>query len=469
MAQNIGADRLRARRLPISGRQIALVIVFLFLLLTVVLGCTVNPSIAIAPIVVVAVIGIALQKPSLALLLVFISAGFPSVLIPIPGHTVRPLELPLVLCLLIIVVKRPRFEFRLPHVLMVLFFLIALISFIHVPEFATDANIYGANKRLYEELLVLIAFFSGTLLFSYIQNISAFMLTILLGNIVFYLIGLAQALRVQVPSLLGNIQKLSTNQGRLSGPSFGPVAFGFFLSDLFAVALTCCLLGKRWYIRLIGAIMAIATVLEIIGSGTRSVTTAAGVVLVVALLITRRFKVFIGLVAAALGGLLLFPDQIFSHFSHPDSSSSNRLFLWHVALKLIAANPIIGIGLQQFHVYYARILVSRADQLDPHGVSVHNQYLSIALEGGILWLLVTILLIGSIIFLCWHYYRFATREERMLLLAALLAMVAIPIISFLDVPLENTEATVFLYLLGGLGIGCAIKIRQRMRAAQRLY
>ncbi len=470
MAQTLSSDIQQAKRLPISGRQITLIVVFIFLLIAVIVGCTIgsSPYIAVALVVGVAVVGIALQRPSLALILIFIGAGFPSVLIPVPGHTIRPLELPLVLCLLIIVLKRPRFEFRLPHLLMLLFFAIAVISFIHVPEFATDANIYGANKRLYEELLVLIAFFSGTLLFGYIKSISAFMVTILLGNLVFYLIGLAQALNVKVPSILGSIQDPSTNQGRLSGPSFGPVAFGFFLSDLFAVSLACWLLGKNWLVRLIGAIMTVATVLEIIGSGTRSVTVAVGIVLVVALIITKRFKLFIGLVLVSLGGLLLFPGKILSQFTHPDSSSSNRLFLWQVAIKLIAANPIIGIGLQQFHVYYERLLIGRANQLDAHGVSIHNQYLNIALEGGILWLLITVLLISSIIFLCWRYYRFAASEERVLLLAAILAMTAIPVISFLDVPLESTEAAVFLYLLGGMGIGCVIQIRRRMQAKENL-
>jgi len=468
MAQHISADVLPTKRSSISGKQIALVVFFIFLLLAVILGCTVgsSPYIAIALVVAVTVVGIALQRPSLAVILIFIGAGFPSVLIPIPGHTIRPLELPLVLCLLIFVLKRPRFELRLPHLLMVLFFVIAVISFIHVPEFATDANIYGANKRLYQEMLVFIAFFSGTLLFGYIRNISSFMVTIVLGNLTFYLIGLAQALNVNIPSILGNIQTLSTNQGRLSGPSFGPVAFGFFLSDLFAVSLACWLLGRSWHMRLIGAIMTVATVLEVIGSGTRSVTVAIGVALVLALVITKRFKLFVGLMLAALGGFLLFPDKILSHFVHPDSSSSNRLFLWQAAIKLITTNPIIGIGLQQFHVYYERLLVGRANQLDPHGVSVHNQYLSTAIEGGILWLLVTVLLISSIIFLCWRSYRFATREEQVPLLAAILAMTAIPVIGFLDVPLENTEATVFLYVLGGMGMGCVIQISRRMRTKE---
>jgi O-antigen ligase len=301
-----------------------------------------------------------------------------------------------------------------------------------------------------------MAFFSGAFLVSYIKDVPAFLSMLLLCNLPFCLIGLAQWAGVQLPSLWvpSNDSVEVSNEGRLSGSSDSPTTFAFYLVNLFAVALCCWLLGTRRRDRFIGAFMTILTALEIIGSGTRGAAAAVAVIVIIALVVNRRFRLLLFTIFSSCIVGIAFTNQILQKFTtHGADSDTNRLFLWNEALKLIMANPWIGIGMEQFPTYYAKLIVSLGDKLNPAGVSVHNQYLDLAMESGIPWLIVVLLLLFSIVVACWSVYRIAQRKYQSILFATILMIVANLVISFVDVPLEKIEASVFLFLLAGLALG----------------
>ncbi len=433
--------------------------VLLFALIIV--SCALAPS-PLWPLILLIVVGIglwALCQPSFALLLVFAGAGLPSLLLPLPGHTMRPVEPALLLCLLVALLRRPLAPLRLSHLLALFFLAIAFISFIHVPQVASALNAYGADKRLYGVVLLVLAFLCGTWLTAHVKRPISLLLAALLVNLPLFFITLAQALGIMLPTLLedSSAQNPAQTLGRLWGPFDGAVTLGLYLTNLFAIALSCWLLGTRRRERIIGALMTIACTAAIFGSGTRSAAFAVGLMLVMALLMTRhrRWLLAIGIIVA--GALLLFPGPLLARFAHDASSTDNRLFLAQVALNLIGSHPWIGIGLQQFPTYYAQLIVSQATQLNPQGISVHNQYLELALESGVFWLLSGVLFLLSIGYTCWHSYwsarRQKQRERQVLALAALLACAATMLTGFFDVPLDKVEGSVFLFLLVGLALG----------------
>ncbi len=414
-----------------------------------------SPILLLAIVLAVGVVIWAIRRPIVALMLVFIGTGLPSLLLPIPGHAMRPLEPALLLCLCVVLLYRLPLHLRLSHLLMLLFLAIALISFIHVPVITTTLTAYGADKRLYTLVLMGLALFCGTWLACAIRSLSAFLSGVLLANIPLYLIMLAQTLGILLPSLLENPSAQDPMQtlGRLWGPFDGAVTLGLYLTNLFALALSCWLLGVRRRERFIGAVMMLATGLGIVASGTRNAALAALFMFLLALLITRRFKLLLIMVVLMIMPVLLAPSNLLARFMHDASSTSNRLFLWQIALKLIQTHFWIGIGLQQFPTYYAQLIVSQANMLNPEGISVHNQYLELAMESGISWLVVGVLLLLSLVAVCWRAYRKAGSELRVLLLATLLALFATLFTGFFDVPLDKTEECIFLFLLAGLVLG----------------
>ncbi len=437
-------------------KSLLVVLIVLFTLL-IALSCTFSPS-PLLPLVGVVALGVtlwAIRKPVVALLCVYGGTGLPSLLLPIPGHAMRPLEPALLLCLGGALAYRLPLRFRLPHLFMVVFLAIAVISFIHVPAITTAIVAYGADKRLYTLFLMGVALFCGTWLARTIRSLSAFLVGVLLMHLPLYLIMLAQTVGIMLPTLLENPSAQDPTQtlGRLWGPFDGAVTLGLYLTNLFALALSCWLLGTCKRDRLVGAIITLASSLGIIASGTKSAALAALCMLLLALFITRRFKLLCALTLIIAVSALLAPSSLWIRFIHDPASANNRLFLWQVALNLIQSHFWIGIGLQQFPVYYAQLIISQANLLNPEGISVHNQYLELALESGIFWLITGILLLLSILVLCWHAYQRVGRTQQILLLATMLAVIATLFTSFFDVPLDKTEECVFLFLLAGLALG----------------
>lgn len=402
-------------------------------------------------------------RPWLAPFLVFLCAGLPSLLIPLPGHTMRPVEAALFLCAAMIMIQRPSMRMRFPHVLALLFLGIAVISFWHVPVISHSLDSYGADKRLYAIFLLVLAFFVGTFLIGYIPDIPSFLCLALLANLPFLLIGGAQAFHIHLPSLLIPSQAIEvTQEGRLSGPSDSPTTFAFYLVELLALAVTTCVLGERRWQRWISGLMMIVILLELVGSGTRSAVLAAILIIFIVLVVTRHFKWLLALTLAAIPLSIVSLSKILPQFTHGNASTTNRLVLWQVALKLIGSHPWIGIGLEQFPTYYAKLIFSQADELNAAGISVHNQYLELALESGIFWLIAGVLLLLSILFICWKAYKPASRPQRMLLLTTSVIIISYLEISFVDVPLDKSEAAVLLFLLAGMALG-SLEHQRRQR------
>lgn len=446
--------------LPVSEQygstRLYLVAGLLFLLITI--TSIIEPSSLIALLLLgVCVLGMwAFLRPHLVLLLIFAAAGLPSLLIPLPDHTMRLVEPALLLSIVLVILYRPFARLGISHALALLFTGLALISFINVPDVSTNLNALAADKRLYEILLSIVAFFCGTFLVNTIKNISTFLVALLLCNIPCYLIAFFQVLGLPLPAGLEfpGAHDPAQTQGRLWGPTSGAATFGLYLVNLFAVALACWLLGKRRRHRVIGFCMVLIIGLEIIGSGTRSAALGAALILIVSLVFTRRFRL---LLIVAIGGMLgaaLVFNSIVPLFLHEQASVSNRLFLWQYALQLIYEHPWIGIGLAQFHVYYEHLIVQPGNLLNPHGISVHQQYLELALEGGVIWLIVAVLFLLSIGYVCRNAWRRLEPSWRLLPFAVMLILLANAVIGFFDVPLDKAEGAICIFLLAGMALGC---------------
>lgn len=442
-----------------EGQQKLILLVSSALLLLVSLSCALMPS----PLMVIGCFGVlaigivAMLRPRFALLLLFMGAGLPSITLPLPGHNMHLVEPITILLLLVIIVQRPPVRFSMSHLLGLLFIVLAIISFVHVPELAGGSSPYGADKRLVALLIIFAAFFAGTWLANAIEDGVPFLIAILLVSIPLYSVGLAQAMGIHLSPLLESPDAYSSqiSQGRLWGPFAWSVNFGMYLVNLMAVAVVCWLQGTRRSHKIIGFVMTVATMGEIIGSGTRSAAFAATVVIIIACLIGKRGKVLsLSLLLAGIMSISFF-NKLVLLFSHDASSTDNRLLLWSEAIKLMSTNPWLGIGLQQFPYYYAQLIVGKATELDPLGIHPHEQYLEWAVESGILWSIVGGLLLLSIMVACWRAYRTVPNRQKSIALVVLLAVLGNSIMGFVDVPLDQLEGATFLFVLAGLAIGLA--------------
>ncbi len=457
--------------------QKILVLCSAILLLFLALGCALTP-IPVLPFIVVALLALivlALCYPLIAVLLVVVCASVPSYTLPLPGYHLHLVEPAILLCILVIILRRARGLLSSTHLIAAAFLGIAIISFIHVPEFSSSSSPYGADKSLLTLCFVFVALFCGTLLAHTIRAISSFLVLTLLFSLLPYMIAFSQVLNIPLFPMLEAVgsRNIQLTQGRLWGPFPWSVNFAMYLVNLFAIALACWLLGeKRWH-RVVGALMTIVTALVLFGTGTKSASLAALFILLFALCITRRFKILLLLSVVSLFCCFSFATTLFHVFLHDGTSTNNRLLIWHEAITLILTHPWFGIGLQQFHYYYDQLIVSKESELGPQGIHPHEQYLEWAMESGFLWLVLGVVLLSNGIFCCLRAYRYANNKAdyhlRPLFLAVTLALIANAIIGFFDAPLDQLEGPLLLFFLLGIAMGYVTRMPRALHCKQKTY
>lgn len=190
---------------------------------------------------------------------------------------------------------------------------------------------------------------------------------------------------------------------RVNGPFPGGLRYGVYLPILSPILLEYA--RKNWHPWMQLTIFSALTGAVLLG-GFRSGWLMYGVVIFAYWLMFLRkkpsaaFKIFIAAsLVAILAGVLLFNvSQRFSdrvnqsfdvfklNYSGINDASSNRLPIWETGLKIVEANPILGIGPRGFRYAYGQY-GSPGDYWMTHSPKYpHQLYLEVALESGIVGL-----------------------------------------------------------------------------------
>jgi len=145
-----------------------------------------------------------------------------------------------------------------------------------------------------------------------------------------------------------------------------------------------------------------------------------------------------------------------------------RAVVWKNTVRMFLKHPLIGVGMGHFRIFYPRFRGAEDFSVYPRGIrfaKVHNEFLQIFVEGGIIG---GILFIGFIGLLIWGAYTLIKREEerevRIIysgLLISLVAMLANALFSSnLRIPSSSLVFWVIAGLLGTLQVrkGFCVKI-----------
>ena len=115
------------------------------------------------------------------------------------------------------------------------------------------------------------------------------------------------------------------------------------------------------------------------------------------------FRAALGLGACAVAFLALAPASVIERLGSigdaTESSANARLTAWATALRMIADNPLLGVGLRNFQFHYAEYSVVPLPAGAPTYVA-HNSYLQIWAESGTIAFLVYALLLASVFVAC---------------------------------------------------------------------
>jgi len=199
---------------------------------------------------------------------------------------------------------------------------------------------------------------------------------------------------------------------------------------------------KQWILY----IPLVLSVIHLIFTFTRASYIAfliSGVVFFV--LAGKRVNVKVAVIV--LLSFLVFSQPLFSGIKTFERGTvKSRMLIWNITLKMIKKNPIMGVGPGNFIItypYYAKDSPER--MIVAHRVSsVHNDYLEVCAEAGIVGFVLFLYLLFSVFKASFVLYRGSGRKEKLLISGIISSMVAICVNGLASFPFKN-PATLLLF------------------------
>lgn len=140
----------------------------------------------------------------------------------------------------------------------------------------------------------------------------------------------------------------------------------------------------------------------------------------------------------------------------------SRLLIWNITLKMIRANPVIGVGPGNFFINYPYYGIGEEEAL--RGVSLvvdraHNDYLEVCAEEGIVGLILFLYLLYSFFRVAFILYREADRESRLLMAGIICSVVGICVNALASFPFNNPSTQLLFWVNVSFAGGLYRKVR----------
>ena len=265
--------------------------------------------------------------------------------------------------------------------------------------------------------------------------------------------------------------------GRFQAGSGDPNYLGAVLVP--AIVLAAGLMPRRSALARMGLGLAIVVcAIGLAATQSRGGLIAASWRALVAFAIWRGRRLAIAAVIALAGAVtaafFLLSPSAWERIGSGNNSGSGRIDIWNVAWRVVSDHPIAGVGAGQFaqvspHYVQQPGALDYVSLIVEKQIVVHNVYLQLWVETGIVGLMLFLLVVGVSLRFCWRALR-AFEEQRdaeMVALArtALLALLGTLAASFF---LSNVASRQLWVLLAFGPVMAGVAVRQERAAVREL-
>ena len=170
----------------------------------------------------------------------------------------------------------------------------------------------------------------------------------------------------------------------------------------------------------------------------------------------KRVNVKVGVIV--LLSFLVFSQPLFSGIKTFERGTvKSRMLIWNISLKMIKENPIMGVGPGNFVIVYPYYAIGEERALRGSSLvvdSVHNDYLEVCAEAGIVGFVLFLYLLFSVFKASFVLYRGSGRKEKLLISGIISSMVAICVNALASFPFKNPSTLLLFWadvsFIGGI-------------------
>lgn len=161
-------------------------------------------------------------------------------------------------------------------------------------------------------------------------------------------------------------------------------------------------------------------------------------------------------------------EHLKSTTTFKDLSNAERFYRWIAGAKMVAKKPVIGFGTNTFYSNYKNYAVQQFKTYvsnNPEKSSVHNYYLLLAIEQGVIGLLLFVsLLVYMLLFTQKLYHQLQNQFYKMVALAVGVVLIIIACINMINDLIETDKIGSLFWLCSGLLIVLTKELRNEKAA-----
>jgi O-antigen ligase len=254
----------------------------------------------------------------------------------------------------------------------------------------------------------------------------------------------------------------ASQAGRLVGATGEANELGTYLVAGMFLAVALAVIARRApLLRLVASGMAVICLVGTLLTVSRAALVALGIALFAGVALMKRYRALFACVAVVVGlaGTVYFvalaPAQSTERIFGGASGTSGRTALWTVGWRIVAADPLTGVGIGNFPIesidYLERPGALPQDQyVVSEPLEVHNIYLQNLAEIGLVGFLLFAAIIVCSLTACWRAARAfkdgIDRDFRLLAEATFVATVAVLVANFFAPGLYDKQMWLLLAL-----------------------
>ena len=367
-----------------------------------------------------------------------------------------------------------KIQFYSPHYVFVGLILVGVISISYAIN--TKEGLYYLSRYLIEFIFFIV---TSILIYNNKITITPLLKSIILFILIIVLIGFFQVIMNYMTLRTDFWSKIALNTSTIGNKNLLASVLFLGIPFLFS-ALNMC---KKW--KIIALVTLASSLFLILIIQTRAVWASIVISALTFLIVYKQtqflkpnnkdeyydkrftkyfFRIFIVFICCAAFILILkniTSDNIIQTktISNSFTSSNNtntfttRIYLWKNSIEIIKDNPITGIGLGNWQIYFPKYGLQEFSSVISDGLLTyqrpHNDFLWIWSEFGITGIILFILIFFQILYYSFKLFKddSINVSERYFFLVTFLMLVGYIFISLVDFPLERIEHQIILMLL----------------------